>query len=364
VERIVFECARFLASRGHVVTVLANEWETDDTQASIVYRHVPLRDRPTFLRRASFLRNCTRSLQGIDTDVLNTHGCICPFGGVFRVHSLHRDWLNQSRIRRKTLSQSGIKQRLNPMHPALLRLEAQHFRGRKYRRVIALSVHVRDALNRYYGVPVEDVDILPNGYSPTEFNPEARAARRDVMRGELCLKPDEIAMLFVANELERKGFSTVLNAMGRLNRANLKLLVVGRVDEKLVMQLAGAAGLSDQVMACGPTNNVPNFHAAADLFVLPTQYEAFCLAILEALGSGLPVITSAVPGARDAIVPGANGALVANPDDGEELASALEPYLEREYRNGISENTPGTVAAYQWPELMTRYEEILLRFAV
>jgi UDP-glucose:(heptosyl)LPS alpha-1,3-glucosyltransferase len=299
----------------------------------------------------------------VETDVLNTHGCICPFGGVFRVHSLHRDWLNKSRMRRKALSPSGIKQRLNPMHPVLLQLEAQHFRGRRYRRVIALSVHVREALNRFYGVPAEDVDIVPNGFSPTEFNPEMRAAKRAETRSELCLKPDQIAMLFVANELERKGFSTVLNAMLRLNRPDLMLLVVGRVDEKLVKQMAAKKGLSDHVLAYGPTDDVPKFHAAADLFVLPTQYEAFCLAILEALGSGLPVITSAIPGARDAIVPGVNGALIANPDDGAELASALEPFLEREYRTGISELTPNSVAAYQWPKVLTRYEEILLRCA-
>ncbi len=249
------------------------------------------------------------------------------------------------------------------MHPALLNLESMHFRGRRYRRVIALSVHVREALNRYYGVPVEDVDILSNGYSPDEFNPEARAARRDTMRSELCLKPDQIVMLFVANELERKGFPVVLNAMRRLNRPDLKLLVVGRVDEKLVAQQAAAAGLSDSVMACGPTSDVQGFHAAADLFVLPTQYEAFCLAILEALGSGLPVITTSVPGARDAIIPGVNGSLIANPDDASELASALQPYLEREFRDEISERTPDTVKAYQWPHVMTLYEEILLRHA-
>jgi len=249
------------------------------------------------------------------------------------------------------------------MHPALLRLEAQHFRDRRYRRVIALSVQVREALNRYYGVPAEDVDILPNGYSPLEFNPDVRASARKNMRDRLCLKEDQVVMLFVANELQRKGFSTVLNAIGRLNRPDIKLLVVGRVDENMVMSLAAGAGLSDQVMACGPTDNVPGYHAAADLFVLPTQYEAFCLAILEALGSGLPVITSAVPGARDAIVPGVNGALIANPDDGAELAVTLEPYMERTYRDGISEHTPQTVEAYQWPKLMSRYEEILLRYA-
>lgn len=363
VERIVFECARFLASRDHHVTVLANEWEVDETQPSILYRHVPMRDKPAALRRASFLQNCTRMLVGTEMDVLNTHGCVCPFGGVLRVHSVHRDWLEQSRKRRNALSAAAIRQRLNPMHPVVLRLEALHFRGRRYRRVIALSTHVQDALNLYYGVPPEDVDILPNGFAPNEFNPETRARRRGAMRDELGLRPDQTVLLFLANELERKGFATVLKAMAQLNRPDLRLLVVGRVDAEVVKVLAARAGVSDVVMVCGPTDNVPDYHAAADLFVLPTQYEAFCLAILEALGSGLPVITSEVPGARDAIQPGVNGALIANPDDGAELAVTVEPFLEREYRERISAQTPQTVAAYTWPSLMERYEEILLRYA-
>jgi UDP-glucose:(heptosyl)LPS alpha-1,3-glucosyltransferase len=183
------------------------------------------------------------------------------------------------------------------------------------------------------------------------------------MRNELGIKENEIALLFVANELERKGYTTVLDAMARFNRRDVKLLVVGRVDSKSVIRMADDAGIKDQVMACGPTDDVPKYHAAADLFILPTKYEAFCLAIMEALGSGLPVITSGIPGARDAIIPGVNGALITNPDDGNELARVLEPFLDRNYREEISDRTPGTVEAYQWPQLMRRYEEVLLRFA-
>ncbi len=83
--------------------------------------------------------------------------------------------------------------------------------------------------------------------------------------------------------------------------------------------------------------------------MLPTQYEAFCLAILEALGSGLPVVTSSVPGARDAIVPGANGDLVQDPNNGEELASVLLPYLDPDHRTAVAQNVSGTVADYQCP---------------
>ncbi len=364
VERIVFETARYLASRDHHVTVFANEWDTDDQQPSIVYRHVEMRQKPGFLRRASYLGACTRAINLAGRfDVLNTHGCICPFGGVLRVHSLHRDWLYQSKIQRGAYSPSAIKQRLNPMHPVLLRLEAMHFRGRRYKRVIALSVQVREALNRYYGVPFEDVDIIPNGFAPEEFSPEIRISRRQSMRDELGLKQDQIVLLFVANELERKGYATVVDAVARLKRDDLRLLVVGRTDKAIVEGIAARSGVANQVIHCGPTRDVAGFHAASDLFVLPTQYEAFCLAILEALGSGLPVITSVVPGARDPIVPGINGALITNPKSGVELAAALEPFLDRNYRETAMAQTAATVAEYTWPQVMAAFEAILLQYA-
>ena len=109
--------------------------------------------------------------------------------------------------------------------------------------------------------------------------------------------------------------------------------------------------------------DVGALHAAGDLLVLPTQYEAFCLAILEALGSGLPVVTSSVPGAGDAILPGVNGALVDDPRSGVELASTPEPLLHREALAELSAKAPDTVETYQWPTVLRRYETILLEHA-
>jgi len=358
VERIVFECARFLAGTGNDVTVFADEWEADETQP-VKYQRVPIRDRPRFLRGRSYYENASRQLGNADFDVLNTHGCVCPTGGVQWVQSVHAAWLERSREFRAPMSLARWKQRLNPLHPVLLQLEAKHFRERQYRKVIATTEVVRQDLHRIYGVPEEDVEIISNGFAPEEFNPERRAALREEMRAKLGLKPEHVVLVFVANELERKGYGTILEAMRILGRSDVRLLVVGRANAVQAESEAAACGLQDQVIVCGPTSKVAQYHAAADLFVLPTQYEAFCLAILEALGSGLPVITSTVPGARDAIQPGINGALIEDPKSAEELAAALEPLLDPARRAVISAQTPGTVGAYQWPRVLARYEELL-----
>jgi UDP-glucose:(heptosyl)LPS alpha-1,3-glucosyltransferase len=361
VERIVFECARYLAAREHEVTVFANQWEPDGP--TIRYRRVPVRRHPWFLRGRSYYRSCSRQLGSAAYDVLNTHGCVCPEGGVHWVQSLHKAWLERSRQFRPALSSAGLKQRLNPAHRSLLELERRHFAGGKYQRIIATTPRVRDDLGRLYGVAPADVEIVPNGFSPSEFNPVRRAEQRDGVRRRLGLQPDQLALLFVANELERKGYATILEAMRQLRRPELRLLVAGRVSPKRVMEPAQAAGLADRVLALGPSDDVGALHAAGDLLVLPTQYEAFCLAILEALGSGLPVVTSSVPGAGDAIVPGVNGAVVHDPRNGEELAATLAPILDRDALAKLSAGAPRTVETYQWPSVLRRYERILLEHA-
>jgi UDP-glucose:(heptosyl)LPS alpha-1,3-glucosyltransferase len=360
VERIILECARYLVRSGHDVHVFASEFGPDADTGGFRQHLVRLPRRPWFLRGATFFRECTASLRNLDYDVLNTHGCVCPTGGVHWVQSLHAAWLERSRRFRPAISVAGIKQRLNPLHPILLRLEERHFRHRAYARVIATTEQVRRDLHSFYGVPAEDVEIVPNGFSPNEFSPSIRSQRRVARRKELGLADNEIALLFAANELERKGYPVLLSAMRILGRKDVKLLVVGRTSMTMVRQLADSAGLSEQVIACGSTGDMAGFHAATDLFVLPTQYEAFCLAILESLGSGLPVITTDIPGARDAILPNVNGLIVKNPLDAEELAHAIRLGLDHDLRQRWSNAAPQSVAQYQWPNVLARYEQILL----
>lgn len=358
----MYECARYLVGRGHDVTLFANEWE--DVQApGLIYRKVPVVPGPSFLRGPSYYFQTTRQLEGEHYDVLNTHGCVCPTGGVQWVQSIQRAWLETSARLRRQYSMRRLLQKLNPLHPVLLRLEENHFRRRRYRKIIATTPEIRADLHRLYDVPVEDVVIVPNGFSPTEFNPERRQENRRRMRAELGLTEGHVALLFAANELERKGYGTLLQALQILQMPELRLIVIGRPDRAAVRERARAMNLEAQVLACGSTARIANYHAAADLFVLPTQYEAFCLAILEALGSGLPVITTDVAGARNAIQTGRNGELV-QVDDAEELAEAIRRLVNADRRAEFSARAPASVAQYQWPHVLAQYEAVLYEHAV
>lgn len=359
VERVVFECAQFLSLRGHEVSVLANECETIRN-----VRHFPILPgiEPSFLKGAGYFRRSRLKASTMDLNVLGTHGAICPTGGVHWVQSVHRAWLERSARLRGQFSFARMRQRLNPLHPVLLELEKRHFKERAYRRLIATTPEVREDLRDLYNIPESDVDIIPNGFSPTEFNPYRRQANRKEMRRRLGLQEHEIALLFAANELGRKGYKTILSALKILKPTPYRLIVVGRPPIEVVRKRALEAGVEDLVIACGSTSEIAHYHAAADAFILPTQYEAFSLAILEALGSGLPVITSSVPGARNAIQPGRNGLLLQSPEDGEELAALLGELTPTKIKQ-MSNAAPDTVIHYQWPRVLMLYEEVLKRFS-
>ncbi len=214
VERITLECARYLAEKGHHVDVFANEWEgsaaSDAEHDGIHYRYVPALRSIRFLAGVSYFRNASRRLDIRKYDAFGTFGCVCPVGGVQWVQSVHRAWLERSRLFRRRFSKGWWKQRLNPAHRLILRLEAWHFRPGNYRKLIALTPEVKSDLMRLYAVPADDIVLLANGYSPQEFNPARAAELRPAVRRELkCAEADRI-VLFVANELERKGFAPLL----------------------------------------------------------------------------------------------------------------------------------------------------------
>ena len=358
VERVVYECARYLASTDNQVTVLASEWD-EIPHPRVKMVRIQNGPMPSFLQGIGFLRKCTKALRNISFDVLNTHGCTCPFEGVHWVQSVHAAWLERAKQFRLLGSWSWWRQHLNPAHRILLCQERAHFRGRRFRHLIATTSAVKSDLTRLYGVPQNDITVIPNGFSPTEFNAARRMQNRSAARSALSLDQDETVFLFAANELARKGYTTLLKAIVCLPDQNFKLLAVGRFSQKEAVKLAIEMGVVSRIIFHSSTDDISWYHAASDALVLPTQYEAFCLTILEALGSGLPVITTDVPGARDVVRDGVNGKLIGNPDNVDGLAEAMASLCNKRITQEMSQETSSSVAGYKWPSLLNQYESIL-----
>jgi UDP-glucose:(heptosyl)LPS alpha-1,3-glucosyltransferase len=346
IERVIFECAKYLSERGHDVTVFASRYEPSG--AAVKYHHVPKRPVLRGLEPLTFHHACTRAMLESQFDVHGAFGIDCPLGGVFWVGTVHAAWVEKAKALRSRWSLAGWKQRLNPLHAMLLRLEKRHYSPGSYRRIIVMTEDVKADLYRHYGVPAEHVDVVPGGYASAEFNLKQSHALRQPMRKELGFAEDDKVILFVANELRRKGYSTLLRAVDSMKDPRLKILVAGRM----------APSPHPRVKYFGSTSDVARCYAAADVFALPTLYEAWGLVIIEAMATGLPVLTCRLAGASVAVREGESGHLLDAPTDEAEIVRKLRPLIEGEHSS--PEEIEASVAEYAWSRVLIKYEKALV----
>ena len=360
VERVVWEAAGYLADRHEVVVVTG---DADPLPSSVTVDLVEARGggvTESFRFRAA----AAAALSRHDLELIVSFGSNCPPGDVLVVQSVHRTWVERGTpVRVGRVSVPGAARRVMPRHVARLRAEAQWFARSSAATVLAVSENVADDVQRYYEVAPAAIRIVPNGFSPEQCSDERRRALRPEMRERLGVETGEIALLLIANEWHRKGLGVLLRAMALVGDPRVRLLLVGKQAPTAYDGLILELGLPDKVQWCGAASDVGEYHAAADLFVMPTSYEAFGSVIVEALGSGLPVITSARAGAAIAVRQDTNGLLQQDPTDIAELAALLSHALQPGVLDRWSAMAAYSVADFTWPRVMDRFEAVLLEHA-
>jgi len=165
---------------------------------------------------------------------------------------------------------------------------------------------VRDEIRRYFSVPDSRLQVIYSGVDTRAFHPDLKQHRAQV-RSRHGIPDDAILFLFVGSGFERKGMAALLEAMAALP-ANTFLLVVGRDRHASRFHAASEKrGMAPRVIFFGAQQDVKPYYGAADALVLPTLYDPFPNVALEAMASGLPVITSLKSGAAELIENGRNG---------------------------------------------------------
>ena len=335
------------------MTVYAHEFDEHDLDR-VRKRSIAVAEVPRALRLVEFSRRARHALGGHSHDHVISFGVTDVGADVLWVNSVHAAWLG----RRETVTSDRLRssplRRYLPHHQLVLRMERRYFTRPAGSLVLVVSDQVADDLERLYGLPRERAVVVHNGYDPAEFNPTIASRDRAKVRTELGIPPDAVVALLVANELGRKGLSVLLNAVADLDEPRLHILLVGRAEPNAYARQIAALGLATRFHYGGSRSDMAAVHGASDVFVLPTRYEAFSLAVVEALASGLPVITTDVPGARDLIVDNLNGRLQRDPRSSSELAGLLKNALRGDRYREWAATAPATVRDHCWDQLFER----------
>jgi UDP-glucose:(heptosyl)LPS alpha-1,3-glucosyltransferase len=190
---------------------------------------------------------------------------------------------------------------------------------------------VKEQIRRYYGTPESKIAVAYNGVDLNKYSPGNRSAWRAGTRHNLGIGKRDKLLLFVGSGFRRKGLETLIQSLPEAIKAlqgeRLVTLVIGKGDNSDYLQMAKRLGVEDHILFLGPQSGIERFYSSADAFVLPTLYDPFSNACLEAMASGLPVITTGNNGAAEIIEEGKEGFVMASINDPSELAGKIIPAL-------------------------------------
>jgi UDP-glucose:(heptosyl)LPS alpha-1,3-glucosyltransferase len=328
-ERFVARMLEALKGEDVQITLITREWESmpgvDVIKVDPFYIGRLWRDW-------SFSRAVCKLLKTRVFDLVQSHERI-PCCDIYRAgDGVHREWLEQlGRVR-------GFFGRLmlavNPYHLYVKWAEREMFTGQRIRAVICNSRMVGDEITRHFGLPTSKLHVIYNGVDTEQFNPRLRQLRAEIRRLH-GIPDDAVLFLFVGSGFERKGVSQLLEALATLP-AKTRLLVIGR-DKKQTsyMRQAKRLGLAARVQFLGSQLDVKAYYGAAEALVLPTLYDPFPNVILEAMASGLPVITSNKSGGAELIEPSVDG-WICDAHDAGDIAEGMQWILGVRDRTTLS----------------------------
>jgi UDP-glucose:(heptosyl)LPS alpha-1,3-glucosyltransferase len=209
----------------------------------------------------------------------------------------------------------------------------------------SLAMEVTEAFPSRAGA----VRTIRNGVDARRFRPDG-GARRDVRR-ELGIPNDVKLALFVGSEWRQKGIDVAVEAL--TEAPTWHLAVVGRGDDVALAERAANLGVRPRVHLLGEVRLLERYYAAVDAFVLPSAYETFSLAALEAAASGVPVVATDV-GVIGGLVARGGGILVER--NGPSVATALRR-LEgsTELAAGMSRRARRHAQRFDWEAVSEAY---------
>jgi UDP-glucose:(heptosyl)LPS alpha-1,3-glucosyltransferase len=309
-----------VAERGHEAQLIAtNDWPDSEWPFGPITRVDT--DSPI-----SFANELEKMRPQLHCDVLMSLERVWRCDVYRAGDGVHRAWLN--RRRKFEMPLQRFVRGINRKHQDILKLEESLLGKAGAGRVIANSEMVKREIVDLYGYSAEKVDVVRTGVPLEQFRFDP--SLREKSRAELKLKPDEVALLFAGSGWERKGLRFAIEAFELSQNRRLRLFVAGRGDQRGYRPKRFFT--EEPVRFLGEITDVRSIYAAADIFILPSVYDPFSNACLEALACGLPIITTRDNGFSEIIQDNVHGSVVDLPNNVIALRNAIRFWSDESRR--------------------------------
>jgi UDP-glucose:(heptosyl)LPS alpha-1,3-glucosyltransferase len=325
-ESYLRRLGRALTDSGHQVSLYSTQdWPSAEWSYGPLIRF----SAPTPLRFAKAVQD-SRQPDEILFSLDRIMRCDCYRAG----DGVHKLWL-QRRVAHEAAWRAFFRF-TNHKHAELLELERTLFANGNARHVIANSRMVQKEIVDAFAYPEDKITVIYNGLPDAEFKRKPRS--RAEVRREWDLREDDVGLLFAGSGWDRKGLKYAIRALGRTSSRKVRLLVAGSGKKPFYR--------ATNVHFLGPVRDMQSLFLAVDMFVLPTVYDPFSNACLEALSHGLPVITTATNGFSEIIVAGVHGEVINRADDVGALHQAIEKWLDPNRRESAREQCTQIARGY------------------
>ena len=276
-----------------------------------------------------FARAACRYLRNETFDLVQSHERLTCCDIYRAGDGVHREWLAQ---RARCLGPlRRLAQRLSLHHRYVLRAEARMFRNPALEQVICISEMGREEVQRHYGVARTRIEVIYPGVDVNRFDRGLATTQALGIRKELGIPNGTLTLVYAGSGFERKGVAPALQAVAA-SGVDCHILILGSDKHAArYARRAHALGLGQRAHFLGAREDVRPYLAAADIFIMPSLYEPFGNANMEAMAMGLPVITSSKSGAAELVQAAAAGR-VCDALDIESLARAIRELADPQVR--------------------------------
>lgn len=298
-EQFILRAIQGLKSKKIDISVIAESWnlsKASSNQKDFDFIKASSSGKTRTAKFKSFSKAVHQILESKKFDLVQSHERITGVD-IYRLgDGIHASWVKRYARESSWLRRLWLK--IDPYHRAIIRTE-RAMAADENLTFVANSSLVEKEIKEWYRVPEHRVVLIENGIDTQQFLPTSSQEKK-INKINLGLNPDLPVILFVGSGFSRKGARELIDATNE--EPLFQLLIIGH-DKKITSLKKYVQRLKNnlKIRILGPQHDVKKYLASADIFCLPSSYDSFPNAALEALCYGLPIVITDAVGLAESV---------------------------------------------------------------